>query len=321
GGRGSRREFLRGAGAVGAAGLTALAGCTSGDGGGDGGQTTTLTRNISISGSSTVYPISTAIKELFFEDHPGVSISVSRDGTSAGFANAFIPGDSDINDASRPISQSERQDCLDNGFTPIEFLVARDALTVVVNNQNDWVDDITLDQLKEIWSPETPPQTWADVNSSWPDEEIRLFGAATTSGTFDYFTETVVGEEDKIRSDFQGTEQDDTIAAGVSGNKYAMGYLPYAYYSSNPDSVKALSINGVEPSLQTAKSGEYPLARPLFIYVNKQHLNAEPALQEFVRFYINKTDDESLIGEDIGYVPVSSQTVAENLQKLEDNIQ
>ncbi|MFB6353052.1 MAG: PstS family phosphate ABC transporter substrate-binding protein, partial [Halobacteriales archaeon] len=277
-----------------------------------------------ISGSSTVYPVSTAMATRFRKDHPGVDISISRDGTSAGFRNAFIPGESDINDASRPISKGERQKCLDNGFTPIEFTIAQDALTVIVNPENDWVGDcMTLATLKEIWSPETPPQTWQDVNADWPDEPIKLFGAASTSGTFDYFTERVIGEEGKIRSDFEGTEQDNLIAQGVSDDPHALGYLPFAYYDNNPSGLKALKLDGgdgcVAPSLENAQSGRYPLARPLFIYVNSQHLKDEEALQQFVKFYIEHAADD-FVAQDIGYVPASQSMVEENLATLREYV-
>jgi phosphate transport system substrate-binding protein len=206
----------------------------------------------------------------------------------------------------------------------VEFFIAQDALTVVVNNENDWVDSISIEDLRTIWSPDTAPETWADVNSEWPDEPFDLYGAATTSGTFDYFTEAVVGEEDKIREDFEGTEEDDLIAEGVAGNEYAMGYLPFAYYTNNPDRVKALSLSEggsepVEPSLEGAQSGNYPLARPLFFYANMNKLQEKTHLQEFIRFYINQAD-EDFVADDIGYVPSSEQMVEDNLANLEAGI-
>jgi len=307
----NRRRFLIASGALGAAGL---AGCTSrdGGGGGDGGDPGT----IDISGSSTVYPVTTAMVELFRDENPGVDISVSRDGTSGGFENAFVPGDSDINNASRPITEEERQQCVDNGFEPIELLVARDALTVVVNNANDWVDCIGIDELARIWRPDDPAETWADVRDDWPAEEFDLYGAATTSGTFDYFTEQVVGEAGEIRSDFEGTEEDDLIAQGVDGNEYAMGYLPFAYYTNNEDGTKALELDEgdgcVAPSLENAKSGDYGLARPLFIYVNSERLADKPALQEFVSFYIENATRDDLLAERIGYVPSGEDVAEEN---------
>ncbi|MFC7193772.1 substrate-binding domain-containing protein [Halosimplex aquaticum] len=202
--------------------------------------------------------------------------------------------------------------------------MAQDALTIVVNNNADWIDSISLEDLQTIWSPDTAPEMWSDVNSDWPDEPIDLYGAATTSGTFDYFTEAVVGEEGSIREDFEGTEQDDLIAQGVAGSEYAMGYLPFAYYTNNPDTVKALSVSEgggepVEPSLEGAQSGNYPLARPLFFYANMSKLQEKNHLQEFIRYYINQADNDYVANE-IGYVPSSSQMVEDNLTNLEEGI-
>jgi len=310
----SRRNFIA---ASGTAGALALAGCTTDPGSGNG-TDSGLSGSIDISGSSTVYPQTTAMQELFNEEHPDVDISVSRDGTSGGFENAFIPGKSDINNASRSIKESEIEQCEENGFTPLEFLVSRDALTVIVNNENDWVDDITLEELRTIWSPDTAPETWQEIRSEWPDEPFDLYGAATTSGTFDYFTETVVGEEDSIRSDFEGTEEDDLIAQGVEGNEYAMGYLPFAYYTNNPDATKALSVDGVEPSLQNAKRGDYELARPLYIYVRDDRLANAAHVEAFVRFYVENSVRGDLVAERIGYVPISEEQKSDHLSKVDD---
>ncbi|ALG81641.1 phosphate ABC transporter substrate-binding protein PstS family protein [Halanaeroarchaeum sulfurireducens] len=315
-GRVSRRSFVASAGVAGA---IALAGCTSDQAPGNGDS---LSGDIRISGSSTVYPIAQEMSRRFARDHPDLNFDLTRDGSSGGFKNVFIPGDSDINNASRPIAEEEIQACEDNGFTPVEFFIAQDALTVVVNNENDWMDSITLAELKEIWSPETSPESWSDVNEEWPDEPFDLYGPATTSGTFDYFTETVIGEEGKIRSDFEGTEEDDLIAQGVEGNRYAMGYLPFAYYTNNPDTVKALALSEegsdpVAPSLEGAQSGNYPLARPLFFYANSEKLQAKPHLQEFIRFYVESAA-EDFVASEIGYVPSSQEMVDENLTALEE---
>ncbi|MEF8814897.1 MAG: PstS family phosphate ABC transporter substrate-binding protein, partial [Halovenus sp.] len=294
------------------------------DGSGDDGGEMELSGTLRVSGSSTVFPVSQAVGRQFVQMHPEVEFNLSKDGSGGGFKNVFIPGDSDINNASRPIKDSELQDCRDNGIDPIEFQVAQDALTVVVNNNADWVDSMDVSTIGEIWSPETKPETWADVNSDWPDEPFDLYGAATTSGTFDYFTETVVGEEDSIREDYEGTERDDTIAQGVASNEAAFGYLPFAYYVNNPDSVKALAISqgggeAVAPSLEAAQSGEYPLARPLFFYANDNKLAEKPVVQEFCRFMIEQSG-EDFIANDIGYVPSSDDRVQNNLDKLNQNI-
>ncbi|MEF8913007.1 PstS family phosphate ABC transporter substrate-binding protein [Natronomonas sp.] len=335
----TRRKALM---TIGGAGAIALAGCTSegnngngngnGNGGGNGngnddgngGGSENLSGEIRVSGSSTVYPVAQEVTRQFAEQHPDVSFNLTKDGSGGGFENVFIPGDSDLNNASRPIKDEEVQRCRDNGIEPVEFFVAQDALTVVVNNDADWIDEISLEDLGTIWSPDTKPEMWSDVNSDWPDEPFDLYGPASTSGTYDYFTETVIGEteaDQPIREDFEGTEEDDLIAQGVDGNEYALGYLPFAYYVNNPDTVKALSLSvdggdPVEPSLEGAKSGNYPLARPLFFYGNMGNIQEKNHLQEFLEFYINEAD-EDYIAENIGYVPSSDKMVEDNLATLE----
>jgi len=336
----TRRKLIVGAGM---AGLTGLAGCggqsdgngdgsgdgdgssdgSNGDGSsGDGNSEMDLSGNIRISGSSTVFPVATAVGELFKEDHPDVDFDISKDGSSGGFENVFIPGDSDINNASRAIKDSEVQTLRENGIEPVEFQIAKDALTVVVNNGNDFIDSLTYDELEQIWKPENKAETWSDVNSDWPDEPIDLYGPASTSGTFDYFTETILGEAGRIRDDFEGTEEDDQIAAGVEGNEFALGYLPFAYYTNNPDETTAVPLakeagqDPVEPSLDAASTGEYPLARPLFFYGNMNKMQEKGHLQGFIKFYINKTTDKQLIAERIGYVQSSDQRAQQNLDNL-----
>lgn len=312
----SRRRYLSSTVALGS---TAFAGCTSAawaDEDEDG-----LTGGIRISGSSTVYPIAQEVSRRFKQNHPQVSFNLTRDGSSGGFENVFIPGDSDINNASRLITKEEVLRLRAKGIEPVEFFIARDALTVIVNNDNDWIDALDLETLAKIWSPETAPETWADVNPEWPSEPLDLYGPATTSGTFDYFTEAVVGESGKIREDFEGTEEDDLIAQGVSDNAYAMGYVPFAYYTNNPDSTRALGLKvgegePVEPSLQAAQSGTYPLARPLFYYANMKKIRQKPQLQAFIRFYARQAA-ANFVSEEIGYVPSNEQMVEENLQALQ----
>ena len=285
-----------------------------------------LSGDIRISGSSTVYPIATAVGELFREEHPDVDVNLSRDGSSGGFENVFIPGDADINNASRPIKDEEVQNCRDNGFEPVEFEVAKDALTVIVNNDNDWVDAMTYEDLEAIWTPDNPAELWSDVNDDWPDEPLDLYGPASTSGTFDYFTETVLGEAGRIRDDFEGTEEDDQIASGVEGNQYALGYLPFAYYVNNPDETKALDIaesdlnDASPPSLEAASTGEYALARPLFFYGRMDNIQEKTHLQEFISFYIDQTTREDLIAEQIGYVPSSDERASNNQNRLQTAI-
>lgn len=300
-----------------------MAGCTGG--GGDGGSGDSLSGEVRIAGSSTVFPISRALSKEFQKKHPDVSIPVSSTGTGAGFSNFFCPGKTDINDASRPITEQERQICKSNGVTPIRFQIAIDALSVVVHPEADWVDCLTFDQLKTIWGPSEPvPQQWSDVKDSWPNEPLHLYGPTSASGTFDYFTERVIGEEGSHRPDYQGTEHDNNIVTAVAGDRYAMGYLGFAYYVDNQDKIKGLGIDGpdteacVKPSFQTAKSGRYPLARPLYIYVAESALERK-VVREFVRFYIERSATDLI--RQIGYVPVTQSTKKENLEKLESAIE
>jgi phosphate transport system substrate-binding protein len=347
-GRVSRRKFVL---ASGAAGLTGLAGCSgsggtggsggsggsgsgsggSGSGSGSGGTTTgggsgRLSGSIDIAGSSTVFPLATALAEIFQEDHPDVDISIQSTGSGGGFENFFCVGETDFNNASRPIQPEEEQLCSDNAVEPVELQVATDALTVVVNNENDWAESLTVDQLAEIWSAEAQPETWADVNSDWPDEEFELFGPSEASGTYDYFIETILGEDGPgHRQDYSATEQDRTIIQGVRGSQYAMGYLGFAFYSNNTDVVNAVAVDGgdgpVEPSLETALTGEYtPLSRPLFTYPRVESL-AEDHVAEFARFFIENTTNEELVAEDVGYVPLSDQQQSEMMSRLEDAIE
>lgn len=275
-----------------------------------------LSGTIRVAGSSTVFPVTAAVAEEFAKMYPDVEVPIQSTGTGGGFGNFFIPGKTDINNASRPIKDSEKQSAMDNGIEPIEFIVATDAITVVVNPDAEWINDITVDELAMIWRPENPAQTWSDVRSDWPDEEIELYGPTSASGTFDYFTDEIVGEEGASRSDYQGTEQDNTIVQAVAGSEYAMGYFGMAYYLENEGKVDAVAIEGVKPSLETAKSGQYtPLSRPLFIYVSKESLK-RPEVAAFVEFYLEQIDTGMI--SQIGYVPMTEDEADAQRQKLQD---
>jgi phosphate transport system substrate-binding protein len=317
----TRRGFLATAAAAGA---TALAGCSqSGDGSGDGDG---LSGEITITGSSTVYPLATRMTNEFKDEHPDVTFAPSRTGSGGGFSNHFCKGNSMINNASRPITSGEEEQCADNGVEPVELEVARDALTIVVNNDADWLDCITFDELAHIWRPDDPAETWQDVNEEWPDEEITLWGAADTSGTYDYFTETIVGEAGASRDDANTTENDNQIISGVQEDEHALGYLGYAYYDENREAVTGLSVAAeadgecVEPSLENAKSGDYPLARPLFTYPAKRHL-AKERVAEFCRFWLEHSTSDQIVAEDVGYVPNDEATQQTMQDRLETAIE
>jgi phosphate transport system substrate-binding protein len=333
-GRVSRRKFLASTGAIGAVGL---AGCTAeqgtptqADDGGDDDTNETesmgLSGDISITGSSTVFPLATAVAEEFQKDHPDVNIDIQSTGSGGGFENFFCPGDSDINNASRPMKDSEKENCESNGITAHELKVATDALTVVVNNDNDWATELTVDQLSRIWGPDAgDSQTWADVDSSWPDDEIERYGAAETSGTFDYFTEVINGEEGAHTQDYEPTENDRSIVQGVKGSQYAIGYFGFSYYFNNPDQVTAVAIDDgdgpVEPSLETASSGEYtPLARPLFTYPAMSAL-AEEHIAEFCRFFVEQSANEEVVANQVGYVPNTQDVMETEMEELNSAIE
>lgn len=315
----TRRRLLAGAGAT---GVAVLAGCTSTT---DEGTTTEgLSGEIQISGSSTVFPLATAVAETFMKEHPEVNISVKPTGTGGGFANNFCPGRSEFNNASRKITEGELESCSENGVEPLELRVATDALTVVVNNDADWIDCMTVEELRDVWRRDGP-ETWQEVNSDWPDEPIDRYGPADTSGTFDYFREEILGEEYNHTDDYQPTEKDNLIVQGVQGNEFAVGYFGFSYYYNNPDSVKAVSIDGgsgcVEPSVETAKTGEYtPLSRPLFTYASKQAL-AQEHVAEFARYYVEQSGNQKLVADEVGYVPNTQAQVDEQLQALETAIE
>ncbi|ESS10912.1 MAG: phosphate ABC transporter substrate-binding protein, PhoT family, partial [uncultured archaeon A07HR60] len=285
------------------------------------GRSEELSGEISITGSSTVFPLATAVAEQFQADNPGVDISIQSTGSGGGFENFFSTGDSDINNASRPIKDSEREASESNGVIPHEVVVATDALTVVVNNDNDFATEMTVDQLAQIWGPDAEAgQTWADIDSMWPDEEIERFGAAETSGTFDYFTENINGEEGAHTQDYEPTENDRTIVQGVQGSEFAIGYFGFSYFFNNPDQVTAVSVdngNGpVEPSLETASSGEYqPLARDLYTYPNENRLEEEH-IAEFMRYFIDQSTSEEVVANQVGYVPRGEDQAAQELEEL-----
>ncbi len=273
---------------------------------------------VSIDGSSTVYPISQAVAEEFQNSHQGVFVTVGISGTGGGFKK-FLAGETDINDASRPIKQKELQRAKEQNIQFIELPVAYDGLTVVINPKNDFVDYLTVEELKKIWEPGSKVRTWKDVRPQWPDREIKLYGPGTDSGTFDYFTEAVVGEAGESRSDYQASEDDNVLVTGVSSDVDALGYFGFSYYVENKDKLKAVPIDGgkgpVAPSLETVKNGSYvPLSRPLFIYVSTRSLQ-RPEVAQFVQFYL---DECPVLSKEVGYIPLSDaiyQLVRERFQK------
>ena len=262
-----------------------------------------LSGDVDIDGSSTVFPISEAVAEEFRTVNGRVRVQVGVSGTGGGFKR-FCAGETDIADASRPIKSSEREDCLANGIEFVELLVGWDGLSVVVNPDNDFVDDLTIEELKMIYEPGSTVNNWNQVRASFPDEELTIFAPDVDSGTFDFFTDEVVGEEGASRSDYTASSDDNVLVQGISGEKGAKGYFGYAYYAENADKLKVLGVDGVVPDEETILSGDYSLTRPLFIYVRVDSLVDKPHVREFVRFYI---ENAPALVADVDYVPVSTE--------------
>lgn len=310
------RRWTRGAVAATLAAALVLGACGGGGaGGGEGGQ---LSGTITIDGSSTVYPITQAVAEEFMAEHPGVNVTVGVSGTGGGFQK-FTRGEIEISNASRPIEADEQAAAEEAGIEYTELQVALDGIAVVVNPQNDWVDHLTVEELKRIWEPNSTVRTWRDVRPEWPDEPIRLYGPGTDSGTFDYFTEAVVGEEGASRTDYTASEDDNQLVTGVANDKYALGYFGFAYYVENRDKLRAVPIDGgrgpVEPTEETIASGSYtPLSRPLFIYVNNEAYRTRPEVRAFVDYYLEVVGE---LAPEVGYIPLPDEVLAEQVAKLE----
>jgi phosphate transport system substrate-binding protein len=299
----------------------ALAACGGGSGGGDQGGGGGASGEIAIEGSSTVIPITQAAADAFSQENPDVRITVGGAGTGDGF-EAFCGGNTQISDASRPIDQEEEVPaCEENGVEFIEIPVAVDGLSVVVNEQNEFADTMTVDQLNQLWGPDSQVNRWNQIDPSWPDEEIALYGPGTESGTFDFFTEFVNGEEGASRTDYQASEDDNVLVQGVSGDPNALGYFGFSYYDQNQDMLKALAIDDgdgpVEPTKETIRSGEYPLSRPLFIYVSKQALEEKPEVKKFVDFYLQEGNLNQFV-EQGDYVTMDEGLAQQARQQYED---
>jgi len=301
-----RRAFLPGIAAL-ALALSACGGQDSGTDSGDG-----VSGSVAIDGSSTVFPLSNAAAELLSEENSDIQVTVGEAGTGGGF-EVFCAGQTDISDASRPIEDDEAALCGDEGIEYTELQVAVDALTVVVHPDLA-IDCLTTDQLKAIWEPgaEGKLTNWNQVDPSFPDEPISLFGPGTDSGTFDYFTDEINGEEGASRTDYESSEDDNVIVQGVSGTSGAMGYFGYTYYEENSDALKAVAIDSgggcVEPSAEAAQDGSYtPLARPLFIYVSNSSYADKPQVAEFVDFYIENLPE---ITEAAQYIALNDEQSA-----------
>ena len=299
-----------------------LAACGGGDAGGEGAggegaAVQGLSGTIGVDGSSTVYPITEAMAEEFGrETGSSVRVTVGMSGTGGGFKR-FCAGETEISNASRPIKDSERELCAASGVEFLELPVAIDGLAVVVHPQNEAVSCLTVEELRKMWEPGSQVSRWSDVRAGLPSETIKLYGPGTNSGTFDYFTEAVMGEEDASRGDYSASEDDNVLVQGVAGDRAALGYFGYAYYQENQDKLKAVAIDAgsgcVAPTAETVASGQYaPLSRPLFLYVNRAAL-ARPEVAAFLRFYIENAPE---LVPAVGYVARAAADYQADLQAL-----
>jgi phosphate transport system substrate-binding protein len=275
---------------------------------------------IKIDGSSTVYPITEAVAEEFQKANKGLKVTVGVSGTGGGFKK-FCRNETDISDASRPITKSEMEACKAAGVEYFELPVAFDALTVVINPKNTWLKQATVAELKKMWEPAAQGKLtrWNQVNPAWPDQPMKLFGAGSDSGTFDYFTEAIVGKAKSSRGDFTASEDDNVLVQGVAGDVNALGYFGYAYYAENTNKLKALPIAdkdgkpGVSPSETTVLNGTYtPLSRPIFIYVNAKAL-AKPEVKKFIEFYMANA---AKMAKEVKYVPLPADAYKTALEHV-----
>ena len=270
-----------------------------------------LTGAVRLDGSSTVFPISEAIAEEFLAASPGVRVTVGASGTGGGFSK-FMAGETDINNASRPVKAEEIELGNAKGIEYLELAVAYDGLSVVVNPANTFVDFLTIAELKAIWEPASTVDSWNDVRPEWPDQPLRLYGAGTDSGTFDYFTEVVTGKTGAARPDYTASEDDNVVVNCVAKDPQALGYLGYGWFRSNSEKLKALAVvnpkgKAVEPSVQSVLQGKYqPLSRVLFVYVSDQALRESPDVRNFTTFLVRNSP--SLVAK-ANYIPLSESTI------------
>ncbi|ALM08301.1 protein sphX [Sediminicola sp. YIK13] len=280
--------------------------------------TASLSGTIKVDGSSTVFPITEAVAEEFRSEQPDVKVTIGVSGTGGGF-NKFSRGETNISNASRPIKDQEKAICEENNINYIELEVAYDGLAVLVHPENTWVDSFTVEELKKIWEPAAQGtiMKWSQIRPEWPNEEIHLYGPGVASGTYDYFTEAVVGKSGSSRGDFTASEDDHVLVQGIAGDKFSLGFFGLAYYAENKDKLTLIGVNNgtevVKPSLETVKNGTYsPLSRPLFIYVNSTSVKS-PEVVEFVNFYLENAGE---LATDVGYIPLPADLYAKQKESF-----
>ncbi|PLT34698.1 PstS family phosphate ABC transporter substrate-binding protein [Bacillus sp. V5-8f] len=277
-----------------------------------------LTGNVAVDGSSTVFPIMEAISEEYMAEQPEVKVSVGVKGTGGGFEK-FIAGETDMSNASRPIKDEEKAGLEKAGIEYTELKLAFDGLSVVVNKENDFIDSLTVDELKKLWVDTGKPKKWSDIRPEWPKEEIKFYSPGTDSGTYDYFNEVIL-EEQPIVSNATLSEDDNQLVKGIEGDKNAIGYFGFAYYAANKDKLKVVKVDGgngaIEPTHETIKNGEYtPLSRPLFTYVKNKAVADKEQVSDFAEFVIENAGDMS---EEVGYVKLPEEEYKKDLDKLKE---
>ncbi len=275
-----------------------------------------LKGNIEVDGSSTVFPVTEAVAEEFRKVHPRVQVNVGVSGTGGGFKR-FVAGETDISNASRPIKQTESDAAMKNGIDFIELKIGTDGMSVMVSPSNDFVECLTVDELRRVWEPGSTVKTWQDIRPEWPDNKLRLYGPDTDSGTFDYFTEVIVGEARASRADYTASADDNVLVQGIGGDRSAMGYFGYAYYAENRDKLKLVAVDSgdgcVLPTDESIESGEYkPLARPMFIYVSVESLE-RPEIKSFLEFYM---ENGTQLVREVGYIPQAEEVYQQGLAKV-----
>ena len=272
-----------------------------------------LEGTVSGDGSSTVAPIMEGIVEEYSAQQQGVQVTVGVSGTGGGFEK-FIQGETDFSNASRPIKEEEAAALEEAGIEYTEFLLAYDGLSVVVSEENDFVDELSVEDLKKLWIEDGSTKMWSDINPEWPDEEVVFYAPGTDSGTYDYFNEVILEDEDMVSSATL-SEDDNILVQGIQADPNAIGFFGYAYYIANEGTLKALAIDGVEPTNETIESGEYsPLSRPLFTYASNAAISEDPAVYDFMEYTLNNAGE---MAEQVGYVALPQEEYDKGLAALE----
>jgi phosphate transport system substrate-binding protein len=282
--------------------------------GGNAEEAAQLEGDVKIDGSSTVAPIAEAINEEYAATQRDVQVSIGVSGSGGGFEK-FIAGETDLSNASRPIKEEEITALEDADIDFTEFEIAKDGLSIVVNKENDWAEDMTVEDLKKLWVEDGSVKKWSDIDPEWPEEEVKFYSPGTDSGTYDYFNEVILEEEDIVKENITMSEDDNVLVQGVTGDKNAIGFFGYAYYLANKDNLKVVKIDGVEPTNETIESGEYtPLSRPLFVYAKNSALKEDEAVYDYMKFTLENGGE---MAEAVGYVSLPEEKYEEQMTTLE----